>query len=100
MPLLGGLLFNPFWEDVLPKCVCVSMCLASIVLHRKCLDYRTPRTPIIRLKRCRVIQNQGFANPGKVWKSGTPDYNFDVVLETFGRKSLTFLCFMGCRFFV
>ena len=98
--LLFYVLFGHFGEDVVPKCVFVSMCLASVVLHRKCLDYTTPRTPIIRLKRCRVIQNQGFVNPGKVWKSDAPDYNPDVILETFGRQSLTLLCFMGCRFSV
>ena len=96
----GGVLLGPFWEDVVPKCVFVSMCLASVVLHRKCLDYRTPRTPIIRSKRCRVIQNQGFANLGKVRKSGPPDTHFDVILETFGRQSLTLLCFVGCLFFI
>ena len=46
----------------------VSMCLAGVVLYRICLDSWTPRTPITRLKRCSVIQNQGFANLGKVWK--------------------------------
>ena len=66
--LLFSLLLGLFLEDVLPKCVFVSMCLASVVLHRKCLDYRTPRTPIIKSKRCRVIQNQGFANLGTVGK--------------------------------
>ena len=90
MLLSFSVLFGLFGEDVLPKCVFVSMCLAGVVLYRICLDSWTPRTPIIRLKRCRVIQNQGFANPGKVWKSDPPDTHLDVILETFGHQSLTF----------
>ncbi len=93
--LFFGVLFGHVGEDVVPKCVFVSMCLASVVLHRKCLDYRTPRIPIIRLKRSRIVQNQGFANLGKVWKSDPPDTHFDVIFETFGRHNLTFLCFIG-----
>ena len=84
------LLFGPFLEDILPKCVFVSMCLAGVVLYRICLDSWTPRTPIIRLKRCRVVQNQGFANLGKVRKSGPPDVHFDVIVETFGRQRVPF----------
>ena len=93
-----SVLFGYFGEDVVPKCVFVSMCLASVVLHRKCLDYGTPRTLIIRLKRCRVFQNQGFANLEKVRKSCLPDYHFDVILGTFERQSLTFFAFFGVSF--
>ena len=100
MLLTFSVLFVHFWEHVLSKCVFVSMCLAGVVSYRICLNSWTPRTPIVKLKRCRVISNEGFANLGKVRKSGSPDYHFDVILETFGRQSLTFLCFMGCRFFV
>ena len=100
MLLFFGALLVHFGQDVVPKYVFVSVCLASVVLHRECLDCWIPRKPIITLKRCRVIQNQGFANLGKVWKSGPPDYHFDITLETFGRQSLIFLCFMGNRFFV
>ena len=46
-----GALLVHFGEDVVPKCVFVSVCLASVVLHRKCLDYWTPTTPIICLQR-------------------------------------------------
>ena len=76
------------------------MCLAGVGLYRICLDSWTPRTPIIMLKRCRVVQNQDFANHGKVWKSDPQDTHVDVILETFGRQSLTLLCFMGCPFVV
>ena len=92
--------FSYFLERCPSKRCFLSMCFAGVVLYRICLDSWTPRTPIIRLKQCRVIQNQGFANLGKVWKSDPPDVHFDVILETFGLQSLTFLCFLGCRFFV
>ena len=73
-----------------------SMCFAGVVFCGSCLNSRTPRTPLIRLRRCRVVQNQGLVNLGKVWKSHTPDTHFDVISETFDSQSLICLCFMGC----
>ena len=92
--------FSYFSERCPSKGCFLSMCFAGVVLYRICLDSWIPRSQIIRLKRCRVIQNQGFANLGKVWKSDPPDTHCDVILETFGRQSLTFLCFIGCLFFI
>ena len=76
------------------------MCFAGVVFHRICLNSWAPRTPIIKPKRSRVIQNQGFVNFGKVWKSSPSDVHFDVILATFGRQDLAFLSFMGCLVFV
>ncbi len=84
------LLFSYFLERCPSKGCFLSMCFAGVVLYRICLDSWTPRTPIIRLKRCRVVQNQGFANLGKVRKSCPPDTHFDVIFETFGHQNLTF----------
>ena len=80
------------YESNAPKGYFFSMCFEDFVFHRSCLDSWAPRTPIIKLKRCMVIQNQGFVNLGKIWKSSPSDVHFDVILKTFWRQSLVFLC--------
>ena len=92
--------FSYFFQRRPSKSCFFSMCLAGVVFYRICLDSWTPRTPIIRLKRSRVVQNQGFANLGKVRKSGPPDTHFDVIFETLRHQSSTFVCFIGCLFFI
>ena len=92
--------FQYFLDKWRSKYCFFSMCFAGVVFHRICLNSWAPRTPIIKPKRRRVIQNQGFVNLGKVWKSSPSDVHFDVILETFGRQDLAFLSFMGCLFFV
>ena len=92
--------FSYFLDKWRSKGSFFSMCFAGVVFHRICLNSWAPRTPIIKLKRSRVIQNQGFVNLGKVWKSSPSDVHFDVILETLGRQDLVFLSFMGCLFFV
>ena len=67
-----------------------NMCFAGAVFHRIHLNSWVPRTPIIKLKRCRAVQNQGFVNLGKVWKTSPSYVHFDVILETFGRQHFFF----------
>ena len=92
--------FSYFLDKWRSKGSFFSMCFAGVVFHRICLNSWAPRTPIIKPKRSRVVQNQGFVNLGKVWTSSPSDIHFDVILETLGRQDLAFLSFMGCLFFL
>ena len=91
--------FSYFLDKWRSKGSFFGMCFAGVVFHRICLNSWAPRTPIIKPKCRRVIQNQGFVNLGKFWKSSPSDIHFDVILETFGCQDLAFLTFMGCLVF-